>query len=75
MAKKKPKNPVMSIKPYTRLSHLYEMLSSFDKDSDEYKMVKDEIKSYKAGERFAKGGAVNVEAGFGTQEEYYKDMY
>ena len=75
MARKKPKNPVMKIKPYTRLSHLYEILSGLDKDSDEYRMVSDEINSYKAGERFGKGGVVKKKGGFGTSIEYYKDMY
>ena len=71
----KRKDPTIKIKPYTRLSHLYEILSGLDKDSDEYRMVSDEINSYKAGERFGKGGAVRKKGGFGTSIEYYKGMY
>jgi len=71
----KRKDPTIKIKPYTRLSHLYEILSGLDKDSDEYRMVSDEINSYKAGERFGKGGVVKKKGGFGTSIEYYKGMY
>ena len=71
----KRKDPTIKIKPYTRLSHLYEILSGLDKDSDEYRMVSDEINSYKAGERFGKGGVGKKKGGFGTSIEYYKGMY
>jgi len=71
----KRKDPTIKIKPYTRLTHLYEILSGLDKDSDEYRMVSDEINSYKAGERFGKGGVVKKKGGFGTSIEYYKGMY
>ena len=75
MARKKPKNPVMKIKPYNRLTHLQQILIGLDKDSDEYRMVKDEIDTYRAGERFGEGGSVKANGGFGTSIEYYKDMY
>ena len=71
----KRKDPTIKIKPYNRLTHLQQILSGLDKDSDEYRMVSDEINSYKAGERFGKGGVVKKKGGFGTSIEYYKGMY